>query len=438
MWSTTVPSAAVLDVRRVRTDPDGLKAALARKGVDPADVDRLAALDEQRRSLAERRDNLRNLVKHASKEVGRLRSAGEIGKADEKAAESRRYGADESALAADVDAVAAELRDLLLRTPNTPADDAPDGAGEEDNVVVRVEGYDPDGYGDHQRVPHWEIGAQLGLLDLERAAKISGSMFALYRGNGAKLIRALTHHALERHADAYEEIRPPSLVRTDTLVATGQLPKFADDAYHIERDDLWAIPTAEVPLTSFARDEVLAEADLPMRFTAATACYRREAGSAGRDTRGLLRTHEFDKVELLAYCTPEQAPEVHADVLRRAEAIITDLGLPYRVLDICTGDLGQSHARQFDLEVYSPGVDLWLEVSSVSWFTDYQARRANIRYKRAADGKVEHVHTVNGSALAWSRIWPAIVETYRRPDGSVGLPEALRPFFGGSELLAAP
>lgn len=425
----------MLDVRRVRTDPDGLKAALARKGVDPSDVDRIAELDEQRRTISERRDNLRNLIKHASKEVGRLRAAGDADTAEAKAAESRRYGEDASAAAAEADAVSAELRDLLLRTPNTPADDAPDGAGEDDNVVVRVEGYDPDAYGEHQRVPHWEIGTELGILDLERAAKISGSMFPLYKGNGARLIRALTTYALDRHADAYEEVRPPTLVRTDTLIATGQLPKFADDAYHIERDDLWAIPTAEVPLTSIARDEVLAEADLPMRLTAFTPCYRREAGSAGRDTRGLLRTHEFDKVELFAYCTPEQGPELLADVLARAEALLSDLGLPYRVLDICTGDLGQSHARSFDLEVYSPGVDLWLEVSSVSWFTDYQARRANIRYKRAADGKVEHVHTVNGSALAWSRIWPAIVETYRRPDGSVGIPEVLRPFFRGAETL---
>ena len=428
----------MLDVRRVRTEPDALKASLARKGVDPSDVDRLVDLDERRRALTAERDDLRGRIKAASKDVGRLRGRGDVDAAEAKAAESRALGDDEARVAAEAADVEAALRDLLLRVPNTPADDAPDGAGEDDNVVARVEGHDPDSYGDHQRVPHWEIGAQLGLLDLERATKISGSMFALYRGNGARLIRALTAWALDRHSDAFEEIRPPTLVRTDTLIATGQLPKFADDAYHIERDDLWAIPTAEVPLTSFARDEVLDEADLPMRLTAATACYRREAGSAGRDTRGLLRTHEFDKVEILAYCTPEQAADVHADLLRRAEALLRELGLAYRVLDICTGDLGQSHARQFDLEVYSPGVDLWLEVSSVSWFSDYQARRANIRYRRAADGKVEHVHTLNGSALAWSRIWPAIVETYRRPDGSVALPEPLRPYFGGSDTLAAP
>jgi seryl-tRNA synthetase len=219
------------------------------------------------------------------------------------------------------------------------------------------------------------------------------------------------------------------------MVAAGQLPKFADDAYHLERDDLWAIPTAEVPLTSLAAGEILAEADLPVRLCAATACYRREAGAAGRDTRGLLRVHEFDKVEILAYATPEQAPAVHVELLGRAEALLVELGLPYRVIDICTGDLGQSHARSFDLEVYAPGCDLWLEVSSVSWFSDYQARRANVRYRRAADGKVEPVHTLNGSALAWSRIWAALVETGRQPDGSVVLPEVLGPWLGGVTTL---
>ncbi len=217
------------------------------------------------------------------------------------------------------------------------------------------------------------------------------------------------------------------------MVAAGQLPKFADDAYHLERDDLWAIPTAEVPLTSLASGEVLAEADLPVRLTATTPCFRREAGAAGRDTRGLLRVHEFDKVEILAYATPEQAPAVHAELLSRAESLLAELRLAYRVVDICTGDLGQSHARQFDLEVYAPGCDLWLEVSSVSWFTDYQARRADIRYRRRGGG-VDHVHTLNGSALAWPRIWAALVETGRRPDGTVVLPEVLAPWLGDTTV----
>jgi len=216
------------------------------------------------------------------------------------------------------------------------------------------------------------------------------------------------------------------------MVSTGHLPKFADDAYHLERDDLWAIPTAEVPLTSLARDEIIPEADLPMRLMAHTSCFRREAGSAGRDTRGLLRVHEFDKVEILAYATPAQAPAVHEELLTRAESVIRDLGLAYRIVDICTGDIGNSSARTWDIEVYAPGVDHWLEVSSVSWFSDYQARRANVRYRPAGGGSPTIVHTLNGSALAVPRVWAAIVETHRRPDGTVAVPEVLQPYLQGA------
>jgi seryl-tRNA synthetase len=426
----------MLDARRLRTELGELKAGLARKGVDPAEVDNAADLDARWRLATSEAERLRADVKALSKQVGQARRS-DPSVADALMAQSREVDEQARQRKTEADELEAVLRDALLRLPNVPSPDAPDGSGPEDNVVVRVHGFDPDAYTEAQRVPHWETGPALGLLDLERGAKLSGAMFPLYRGAGARLIRALTAFALARHGDAFEEIRPPTLVRSDTLVATGQLPKFADDAYHIERDDLWPIPTAEVPLTSLARDEVLDEADLPMRFTAATACYRRESGAAGRDTRGTLRSHEFDKVEILAYCTPEQAPDVHAELLSRAEGLLTELELPYRVVDICTGDLGQSHARQFDLDVYSPGVDAWLEVSSVSWFTDYQARRANIRYRRADDRRIEHVHTLNGSALAWSRVWPALVETGRRADGSIALPAALHPFFG-DEFLVRP
>jgi seryl-tRNA synthetase len=260
----------------------------------------------------------------------------------------------------------------------------------------------------------------------------------MYRRQGAALVRALTQLALDRNVDAYEEIRPPTLVRTDTMVATGHLPKFEEDAYHLERDDLWAIPTAEVPLTSLARDEILDEARLPMKLMAHTSCFRREAGSAGRDTRGLLRVHEFDKVELLAYATPQQAAEVHADILARAEGLIAELGLAYRVVDICAGDIGNSAARTFDIEVFAPGVDRWLEVSSVSWFSDYQARRANIRYRPAGQKGTQVVHTLNGSGLAVPRVWAALVETYRQPDGSVELPAVLAPYMRGTTRIAAP
>ncbi|MGH3849535.1 MAG: serine--tRNA ligase, partial [Pseudonocardiaceae bacterium] len=335
-------------------------------------------------------------------------------------------------------AAADQLRALLLTIPNPPGPDCPDGHGEADNVVLRTEGYDPEAYGDHQRVPHWEIGAALGLLYLERGAKLSGSMFPMFRGDGARLVRALCQLALDRNRDAFEEIRPPTLVRTETMVSTGHLPKFSEEAYAIERDGLWAVPTAEVPLTSLARDETLDEGNLPQRMMAHTSCFRREAGAAGRDTRGLLRVHEFDKVEILAYATPEQAAEVHADLLARAEGSLAALGLAYRVLDLCAGDLGASAARTFDLEVYAPGCDRWLEASSVSWFGDYQARRANIRYRplSATGGSATRmVHTLNGSALAVPRVWAALVETYRQPDGSVAVPDALAPYFGDTLRL---
>ena len=426
----------MIDIRRVRAEPDAVKAALARKNVDPADVDRLLECDTHVRTAASKRDELRARVKSISKEVAQAKRAGDDALADKLAAESRSAGDEEKALDGEADTAAKELRDLLLRVPNLPSDAAPDGASADDNVEVRRVGFDAGAYGEHQRVPHWEIGAQLGMLDLERGAKISGSMFPMYRGWGARLVRALVQLGLDLHADAFEEIRPPTLVRSDTLTATGQLPKFADDAYHVERDDLWAIPTAEVPLTSIGRDEILDEDALPMRLMAHTSCFRREAGSAGRDTRGLLRVHEFDKVEILAYATPEQAEAMHDELVARAERPLQLLGLPYRVLDICTGDLGQSHARAFDLEVYAPGVDQWLEVSSISWFTDYQARRANIRYRPAGSKETRFVHTLNGSALAVPRVWAALVETHRQPDGTIAVPEPLRPYLGGAERLS--
>jgi len=260
-------------------------------------------------------------------------------------------------------------------------------------------------------------------------------MFTMFRKHGATLARALCQAALDRNSDAFEEIRPPTVVLTDTMVSTGHLPKFVDDAYHLERDDLWAIPTAEVPLTSLARDEILDEADLPMRLMAYTACFRREAGSAGRDTRGLLRVHEFDKVEILAYTTPGQARAMLEELLARGEGLIRDLGLAYRVVDLCTGDIGNSAARTFDIEVYSPGVGQWLECSSVSWFSDYQARRANIRYRPDEGKGTEIVHTLNGSALAVPRVWAALVETYRRPDGAIDVPEVLLPYLRGASVI---
>ncbi|HWC40306.1 MAG TPA: serine--tRNA ligase [Acidimicrobiales bacterium] len=438
----------MIDIQLVRRDPDGVRAALARRG-EASDLDRLIASDSRWRSVTGRRDELRARIKSLSRDVADARRAQDTGRAEELAAQSRALGQEEKPLDAEVAALEAERRELLLEIPNLPDPEVPDGTGPADNVVRRwwspgpggegrPEPPDPSAYGPHQRVPHWEIGAQLGLLDLERGSKLSGSMFPVYRGMGARLLRAMESLALDRHADAFEEIRPPTLVRTDTMVGSGQLPKFADDAYNIEGDDLWAIPTSEVPLASLYRGEILAEDDLPVRLTAATACFRREAGAAGRDTRGVLRVHEFDKVELFAYTTPGQAGEMFDEIVGRAEGLLRELGLAYRVVDLCAGDLGQASARTYDLEVYAPGTDQWLEVSSVSWCTDYQARRANIRYRPADGGGPAFVHTLNGSGLAWGRPWAALIETGRQPDGSVRLPESLRPYLGGVAEIPVP
>jgi seryl-tRNA synthetase len=425
----------VLDVRSFRNDPGSIRDGLVRRGEDPALVDEVVELDAELRGVNSERDGLRARIRTLSNEVGQLFREGRRDEGAELQAESKALGVEERELDHRSAALEACLRDRLLVIPNVPSPDAPEGATEHDNVVRRVEQFDPDAYGEHQRVPHWETGETLGILDLERGAKMSGSMFVMYRGAGAALVRALCQLALDRNADLYEEVRPPTLVRADTMVATGHLPKFAEDAYHIERDDLYAIPTAEVPLTSLARDEILVEADLPLRYMAHTSCFRREAGSAGKDTRGLLRVHEFDKVEILAYATAAQAADLHAELLARAEGIIRDLGLAYRILDLCAGDLGNSSRRTFDIEVYAPGVDRWLEVSSVSWFGDYQARRANVRYRPATGGSTEICHTLNGSALAVPRVWAGLIETYRQPDGSVSIPELLRPYLRGLERI---
>lgn len=437
--TSPVASAFVLDIRRIRREPDIVRAALDRRGPGTsAPLDELLGMDAEQRTVIHQRDEARRHINDLSKQVGRLRGQGRADEAEALVDESRALGDEEEALAKAATVIADQIRNALLALPNLPSDDAPSGVDATDNVVLRTEGYDPGAYGDHQRVPHWDIGAELGILDGERAAKIAGSMFSMFRGGGARLLRAMIQLGLDRNADAYEEIRPPTLVRTETMVSTGHLPKFADEAYHVERDDLWAIPTAEVPLTSLHRDEILDGADLPLRYMAYTSSFRREAGAAGKDTRGLLRVHEFDKVELLAVAAgAEEAIACQEDVLARSEALLRELGLAYRVVDLCTGDLGDSAARTWDLEAYAPGVDRWLEVSSVSWFSDYQARRANIRYRPAgASGKgTEVAHTVNGSAMGWARTVAAYLETHRQPDGSVVIVEALRPYLAGADRI---
>lgn len=422
----------MIDVRLLRTNLDDVKAALGRRGNPEllTQIDEAAALDARMRAITAERDELRGAINSLSQQVGSLRREKKNTEAEELQAQSRSLGEQEKSLQAEYDEVEARLRTVMLGIPNIPHPDAPDGASDSDNPVVKG----PVGivdFADHQRVPHWETAAALGILDNERAVKIAGAMFTMQRGVGATLSRALCQFALDSNADAFEEIRPPSLVTTATLTATGHLPKFADDAYAIERDDLWAIPTAEVPLTSLHAQEVLDEAELPARYMAYTSCYRREAGSAGRDTRGMLRAHEFDKVEILAVARPEDAPAMLDELVRRAERLIAALELPYRIIEICTGDMGGSHHRSYDLEVYAPGCDAWLEVSSVSWFSDYQARRADIRFKRTGQKGTEIAHTLNGSALAVPRVWAAICEVHRQADGSVRIPQVLHPYMRG-------
>ena len=428
----------MIDVRLLRTQPDVVRAALARRAKPDVleQADHALRLDVRLRDITTERDAARARVNELSKQVAELRRAKQD--ADVLMAESRALGDREKVLADEYAQVEAVLRDVLLRIPNLPHDEVTQGTSSDDNRVVRGPEQMPAQFADHQRVPHWDTGAALGILDSERAVKISGAMFTMQRGAGAALARALCQYALDRNADAYEEIRPPSLVTTATLTATGQLPKFADEAYSIERDGLWCIPTAEAPLTSLHAGEILDEASLPVRYMAFSPCFRREAGAAGRDTRGMLRSHEFDKVEILAVTTPEQASTMLDEFIQRVTRLIADLGLPYRLLEICTGDLGQSHHRSYDVEVYAPGCDQWLEVSSVSWFSDYQARRGDIRLRRTGKKGTEFAHTLNASALAVPRVWAAIVENFRNADGSVTIPEVLHPYLRGLTVIRPP
>ncbi len=423
----------MIDIRQLRNDPDGVRELMSRRNkpelVD--ELDHALRLDLRLRDITAERDGIRAKVNELSKSVGAFRKSGDTASAEKLMAESRQLGDNEVSLAGEYDEVSAALRDVLLRLPNVPHPDVVRGVGDSENPVIKGPVNMPNSFPEHQRVAHWETATALGILDNERAVKISGAMFTMQRGAGATLARALCQYALDMNADAFEEIRPPSLVTTATLTATGQLPKFADDAYSIERDDLWCIPTAESSLTSIHAGEVLAEDELPVRYMAHTSCYRREAGSAGRDTRGMLRAHEFDKVEILSVATPEQAPAMLEELLQRVERAIAGLGLPYRIIEICTGDMGQSHHRSFDVEVYAPGCDSWLEVSSVSWFSDYQARRADIRFKRTGQKGTEIAHTLNASALAVPRVWAAIIENFRQADGSVEIPAALHPYMRG-------
>ena len=424
------------DLKLVREQPELLRDAMRRRGaldVLAPQLDRVAALEQERRTLIQRVEEQKAARNAGSAEVARRKKAGEP--ADELIAHGRALGEEIAAIESRADAAEQELRGLLLEIPNVTLPDVPEG-GEDANVVLRRWGTprSPEGL-----QPHWEVGARLGMFDLERGAKVSGSGFVVYRGQGARLVRALMNWFLDTHTGehGYEEVWAPALVTRATMTGTGQLPKFEDDAYAVGDGELFLIPTAEVPVTNLYRDETLDAAQLPMAFAAYTPCFRREAGSAGKDTRGIQRLHQFDKVELVRYSTAEDSAAQLELLTGHAETLLQRLGLPYRVKLLAAGDTGFSSAKTYDLEVYAPGVDKWLEVSSCSVFTDFQARRANIRYRPAPKEKPRFVHTLNGSGLAFPRIIAALLEHYQQPDGSVALPDVLHPYAGTAVLRSA-
>jgi len=426
----------MLDIRRFRHEPEELKRALARRGDPelPGVVDEVGSLDEARRTAIGEANELKARRNEASKQIGDIKRSG--GDAQELIAAMRGLGDRIAELDEAVRANEARVEEILLSVPNLPLDEVPEG-GEEANRVVATWG-EPRAFA-FQPKPHWELGEALGILDLPRGSKISGSGFPVLRGRGARLQRGLIDWFLDVHTTehGYQELRVPYLVTRDTLTGTGQLPKFADESYQTERDDLWLIPTAEVPVTNLHRDELMTAADLPVKYTAYSPCFRREAGAAGKDTRGLLRVHQFDKVELVRYEAPGRSREALEELTREAEVLLERLGLHYRRVVLATGDLGFSSAMTYDLEVWAPGVAKWLEVSSCSVFTDYQARRANLRFRPAQGEKPEFVHTLNGSALALPRVMAALLETWQDADGSVVIPEPVRPYVG-VDCLSVP
>lgn len=424
----------MIDFRLLLDDFDGTARRLARKRVDPALVTAARDLVERRRSQVNEVDRARADANAGAASIGRLVREGRTAEADEAKTAMAKAKANVEVLEADLRATEADLDGALSRLPNLPADVVPDGAGEGDNVVVRIEGYDPADYEGRTWETHWDVATRLGIFDAERAAKLSGTMFSLLRGDGARLLRGLVDFALDLHRDRYEEIAPAHVVREEVITRTGHLTKFETQAYRLRDDDLWLVPTAEVALMGMYQDEILAEADLPLRAMAYTVCWRREAGAAGKDTRGMQRLHEFHKVELVELCAPEDGERELEALLGDAERSLATLGLPYRVVELCAGDLTFSASRVYDLEVYAPGVDRWLEVSSVSLVTDFQARRGGIRLRRTGGGRVEHVHSLNASGLATPRVWAAIVELGQQPDGTVRLPDALVPYVGTDTL----
>ncbi|MFA4016281.1 MAG: hypothetical protein RUDDFDWM_001384 [Candidatus Fervidibacterota bacterium] len=424
----------MLDLRLIRERADWVKERIKLKGENAdSEIDRILELDKKRRELLVEVEALKHERNVVSEEIAKRKRSGE--QAQDLIETMRALSERIKQLDAVVSDVEREINQLLLVIPNIPHESVPIGSDENDNVEVMRWG-EPRKF-DFEPKPHWEIAQKLGLIDFERGVKLSGSRFYVMTGLGAKLERALISFMLDLHVEkhGYIEVFPPFMVRRDCMIGTGQLPKFEVEAYVCERDDLWLIPTAEVPVTNLHRDEVLERDMLPLKYVAYSACFRREAGAAGRDTRGIIRVHQFNKVELVKFVEPERSYEELESLVRDAVEVLELLGLPYRVVEICTGDLGFAASKKYDPEVWMPGQGRFVEVSSCSNFEDFQARRANIRYRPAKGAKPRYVHTLNGSGLAVGRTLAALLENYQQEDGSVIIPEVLRPYMGGIEKI---
>ncbi len=417
----------MLDLNLIRNEPDRVKEGLRKRGEDPAIVDEVRELDVKRRKLLQEVENLRAERNRVSKRIPKIQDPQER---EAKIQAMRELGERLKALESRLREAEDRLWERLSWIPNLPDPDVPVGEDESQNVVVKEWGDLPQF--DFTPKPHWDLGPEIGLIDFQRGVKMSGTRFFVLRGWGAKLQRALIQWMLDLHTQkhGYQEVYPPFMVRERVIFASGQLPKFRDNLYHDAEEDYWWVPTAEVPLTALHMDEILQEEDLPLRYTAYTPCFRREKAAAGRDVRGMKRLHQFDKVEMYAYTTPEQSEAELQKMLADAEETCRLLGLPYRVVQLCTGDLGFAARKTYDIEVWAAGVGEWLEVSSISNVGDFQARRANIRYRPKDGGRPHFVHTLNGSGLGIPRVYIAIVENYQRADGSIVVPEVLRPYMG--------
>jgi seryl-tRNA synthetase len=421
----------MLDLNLIRENPDLVRTALKNRQMEISPVDDILRLDEKRRSLLTQVEALKAERNVVSKEIGKLKDAGER---NQKIAAMREVGDKIAAFDKEVGEVESELQAILAAIPNIPDDRTPIGASEDENVVLRTVGQLPEF--DFEPKPHWELGPALGILDFERGTKITGSRFYVLNGAGARLQRALIAFMLDLHIrQGYTEEYLPFMVKTATVFGAGQLPKFADNLYKDHEEDYYFVPTAEVPLTGLHMDEILEEAQLPLFYTAYTPCFRREKMSAGRDVRGIKRGHQFDKVEMYMYTKPEESDVLLEKMREDAEATCAALGFTYRVKQLCTGDIGFNSTITYDLEVWAPGCNEWLEVSSVSNVRDFQARRANIKYRPADGGKVRFPHTLNGSGLGLPRTLIAVMENNQQEDGSIVVPEVLRPWMGGVDVI---